>query len=177
MRNSTMIRHALLATTLLGAHSIANARPAPTTNPPAAVEAQANQNEIIITAQKRSEKLQNVPIQVDVLTGKTLEARQMKMTNEIARTVPNLTIEKTDVYSGFADVSFGRGSTLETTAAASGPIVADKVLFRVAGTYFHTDGVIPNTFRHINNDHVPYDWSVRGNMLFHLGGSSTLSLI
>ena len=78
MRNSTMIRHALLATTLLGAHSIANARPAPTTNPPAAVEAQANQNEIIITAQKRSEKLQNVPIQVDVLTGKKTETKVVK---------------------------------------------------------------------------------------------------
>src|SRR3982751_5708330 len=252
MRNSRTIRHLLLATTMLGVHGIARAA-APAAAPSGAVDPQANQNEIIVTAQKRSEKLQNVPIQVDVLTGRMLEARQVRMTSEIARTVPNLTIEKTDVYSnsvivlrgiaqasnadapvavivdgvpqddpkqfnmhlfdvaeievlkgpqgslygrdaeagaviintvqptndfrGFADVSFGRGSTLETTASVSGPIVADKVLFRIAGSYFHTKGVIPNTFRHVNNDRVPHDWSARANLLFHPGGSSTFSLI
>ncbi|MFL6727175.1 MAG: TonB-dependent receptor [Sphingomicrobium sp.] len=261
MRNSTMIR-ALFTTTLLGAPDIGEAQTAPPSkqigNPAPAQNAnmvvpEASQNEIIITAQKRSERLQNVPIQVDVLTGQALEARQIKMTNEIVRTVPNLTIEKTDTYSnsvivlrgiaqasnadapvavvvdgvpqddpkqfnmhlfdvaeievlkgpqgslygrdaeagaviintvqptndfrGFADVSFGRGSTVETTAALSGPIVADKVLFRIAGSYFHTNGVIPNTFRHVNNDSVPHDWSVRANLLFHPGGSSTFSLI
>jgi iron complex outermembrane recepter protein len=254
MRNWTIIRQALLATTLLGTHAVARAQSAPSpTASSNAVEPQVGQNEIIVTAQKRSEKLQNVPIQVDVLTGKALEVRQMKMTNEIARTVPNMTIEKTDVYSnsvivlrgvaqaanadapvavivdgvpqddpkqfnmhlfdvaeievlkgpqgslygrdaeagaviintvqptndfrGFADLSFGRGSTLETDAAVSGPIVADKILFRLAGSYFHTDGVIENTFRHVPNDSVPHDWSVRGNLLFNLGGSSTLNLI
>ena len=237
MRNSTTIGQALLATTLLGVHSGATGQSAPANNAPSpanqtTVTSQENGNAIIITAQKRPELLQNVPIQVDVLTGRTLEARQIKMTNEIARTVPNLTIEKTDTYSnsvivlrgiaqasnadapvavivdgvpqddpkqfnmhlfdvaeievlkgpqgslygrnaeagaviintvqptndfrGFADVSFGRGSTLETTAALSGPIVADKVLFRVAGSYFRTNGVIPNTFRNVNNDSVPH---------------------
>jgi iron complex outermembrane receptor protein len=257
MRNLTIIRHALLATTLLGTCAIAQAadQPPPGAAPDstAAEPPPANQNEIIITAQKRSEKLQNVPIQVDVLTNRTLEERQIKMTSEIVRVVPNLTIEKTDVYSnsvivlrgvaqaansdapvavlvdgvpqddpkqfnmhlfdiadievlkgpqgslygrnaeagaiiittvqptndfrGFADVSFGRGSTLETTAALSGPIVVDKVLFRVAGTYFHTNGVIENTFRHVPNDSVPHDWSLRGNLLFNLGSNSRLNLI
>ena len=258
MRNSKTIRQVLLATTLLGVHSGATAQAAAPNNTPLpanqkTVAPPENGNAIIITAQKRPELLQNVPIQVDVLTGKTLEVRQIKMTNEIARTVANLTIEKTDVYSnsvivlrgiaqaanadapvavivdgvpqddpkqfnmhlfdvaqievlkgpqgslygrdaeagaiiintvqptndfrGFADVSFGRGSTLETAASLSGPIVADKVLFRVAGSYFRTSGVIPNTFRGVPNDSVPHDWSVRGNLLFHLGGRSTLSLI
>ena len=259
MRNSTMMRHALLATTLLDATSIAAAQPAPPTKASSATqnasaaEPQANQNVIIITAQKRPELLQNVPIQVDVLTGKTLEARQIKMTNEIVRTVPNLTIEKTDTYSnsvivlrgvsqasnadapvavivdgvpqddpkqfnmhlldiasiqvlkgpqgslygrnaeagaiivttvqptdefhGFIDGSFGRGSTLDSSAAVSGPIVGHSVLFRIAGSYFHTNGVIPNTFRHVNNDKVPHDWTVRGNLLFNFGSRSRLTLI
>jgi iron complex outermembrane receptor protein len=251
-----MIRQLLLATTLFGAHAMARAAastPAPAVAPANAVESPADQNEIIVTAQKRSEKLQNVPIQVDVLTGKTLEARQMKMTSEIARTVPNLTIEKTDVYSNsvivlrgiaqaanadapvavivdgvpqddpkqfnmhlfddaeievlkgpqgslygrdaeagaviintvqptddfhaFLDGSYSRGSTFEATAGLSGPVVADKVLFRIAGSYFHTGGVIPNIFRNVPNDSVPHDWSVRGNLLFRLTPSSTLSLI
>jgi iron complex outermembrane receptor protein len=262
MRKATLVRKALLATALIGSPALADqaaAPPAPmpdktqATAPIGAVVPEAAQNEIIVTAQKRSEKLQNVPIQVDVLTGKTLEARQIKMTKEIARTVPNLTIEKTDVYSnsvivmrgvsqaanadapvavivdgvpeddpkqfnmhlfdisdievlkgpqgsiygrnaeagaiiittaqptndyrGYADVSYGRGSTLDTSAAVSGPIVPDKVLFRIAGSYFRTDGLIPNTFRHVPNDSVPHDWTVRGNLLFNIGSSSTLNLI
>jgi iron complex outermembrane receptor protein len=258
MRNSTIIRRGLLATTLLCAHSIANAEPAdapaaPPAEHPNAVEPPADQSSIIVTAQKRSEKLQNVPIQVDVLAGKTLEARQIKMTNEIVRTVPNLTIEKTDVYSnsvivlrgiaqaanadapvavvvdgvpqddpkqfnvhlfdisdievlkgpqgslygrnaeagaiiittvqptngfhGFADGSFSRGSTVDASAGISGSIVPDKVLFRVAGSYFRTDGLIPNTFRHVPNDSVPHDWTIRANLLFNLGSRSTLNLI
>src|SRR5579864_5666788 len=222
MRKSTIICRALLATTFLGIHSIAVAQSTSPANPSknsSAVESQVNQNTIIITAQKRPELLQNVPIQVDVLTGKTLDARQMKTTREIARTIPNLTIEKTDTYSnsvivlrgvsqaansdtpvavivdgvpqddpkqfnmhlfdisdievlkgpqgslygrnaeagaiiittvqptndfhGYADFSYGRGSTLDTSAAISGPIVPDTVLFRLAGSYFHTGGLIP----------------------------------
>jgi iron complex outermembrane recepter protein len=249
MRNATLVRRALLASALIGSPVAAQTLPPPTTQ----ATPEASQNEIIVTAQKRSEKLQNVPIQVDVLTGKTLEARQIKMTNEIAREVANLTVEKTDVYSnsvivlrgiaqasnsdapvavivdgvpqddskqfnmhlfdvaeievlkgpqgslygrdaeagaiiintvqptndfhGFIDGSYSRGSTLDSSAAISGPIVSDKVLFRVGASYFRTSGVIPNTFRHVPNDSVPHDWTVRGNLLFHLGASSTLSLI
>ena len=252
MRNSRTIRHLLLATTLIGVSGVGRGA-APAVPDSTAVDAQANQNEIIVTAQKRSEKLQNVPIQVNVLTGKTLEARQMNMTNEIARTVSNLTIEKTDVYSNsvivlrgiaqaanadapvavivdgvpqddpkqfnmhlfdvaeievlkgpqgslygrdaeagaviintvqptndfhaFIDGSFSRGSTLDSTAAISGPIVPDKVLFRLAGSYFHTKGVIPNSFRHVPNDSVPHDWSLRGSLLFNFGPNSRLTLI
>jgi iron complex outermembrane receptor protein len=257
MRKSTVIRRTLLAATILGIHSVAVAQPTSTAKPQSknsnAADPQADQNTIIITAQKRPELLQNVPIQVDVLTGKTLDARQMKMTREIARTIPNLTIEKTDTYSnsvivmrgvsqaansdspvavivdgvpqddpkqfnmhlldisniqvlkgpqgslygrnaeagaiiittvqptdelhGYLDGSYGRGSTLDTSAAISGPIVPDTVLFRVAGSYFHTDGLIPNTFRHVPNDSVPHDWTVRGNLLFKIGSRSTLNLI
>jgi iron complex outermembrane recepter protein len=257
MRKSTVIRRALLATTFLGIQSIAVAQSTSPANPQSkssnAVEPQANQSTIIITAQKRPELLQNVPIQVDVLTGKTLDARQMKMTREIARTIPNLTIEKTDTYSnsvivlrgvsqaansdspvavivdgvpqddpkqfnthlfdisdiqvlkgpqgslygrnaeagaiiittvqptddfhGYMDLSYGRGSTLDTSAAVSGPIVSDTVLFRIAGSYFHTDGLIPNTFRHVPNDSVPHDWTIRGNLLFKIGSRSRLNLI
>lgn len=264
MRSTIVVRNALLATACFGSPLAANPPSGGDAPPPSAgqtpshagaasVVPEAAQNEIIVTAQKRSEKLQNVPIQVDVLTGKTLEARQIKMTNEIVRTVPNLTIEKTDVYSnsvivlrgiaqaanadapvavvvdgvpqddpkqfnvhlfdisdievlkgpqgslygrnaeagaiiittvqptndlhGFVDGSFSRGSTVDASAGVSGPIVPDKVLFRVAGSYFRTDGLIPNTFRHVNNDSVPHDWTIRANLLFNLGSRSTLNLI
>src|SRR5436305_12287051 len=95
MRDSTTIRLLLMATTMLGAHGICHAQ-VPTPPPTTTGGSETSQNEIVVTAQKRSEKLQNVPIQGAVLTGKTLDARQIKLTNELARTVRNLTIEKPD---------------------------------------------------------------------------------
>src|SRR5206468_8293270 len=124
MRNSRTVRHLLLATTFIGV-SGASRGAAPAVPDSTAVDAQANQNEIFVTAQKRSEKLQNVPIQVNVLTGKTLDARQMKMTNEIARTVSNLTIEKTDVYSNSVIVL--RGISQAANADAPVAVIVDGV--------------------------------------------------
>lgn len=209
--------------------------------------------EILVTAQKRSELLQDVPIQVDVLTSQALAARQVKMTSDIVSTIPNLSIERTDTYTnsvivlrglsqasgadapvavivdgvpqndpkqfnmhlfdisqievlkgpqgslygrnaeagaiiitttaptnethGFANLSFGRGSTVDASAGVSGAVVQDKVLFRLAGSVFRTDGVIPNTYRGIGADKVPYDWSLRGNILFKVSDAIDFTLI
>lgn len=211
------------------------------------------QSDIVVTAQKRSEKLQDVPIQVDVLTAGAIEAHQTKMTADIARTIPNFSVERTDTYTnsvivmrglsqasgadapvavivdgvpqndpkqfnmhlfdiaqievvkgpqgslygrnaeagaiiittvpptndvhGFADASYGRGATIDASAGVSGALVKDKLLFRVAGSFFSTDGVIPNTFRGVGADKVPYDWSVRGSLLFNLSDHIHLTVI
>src|SRR5438270_8262078 len=87
------------------------------------------------------------------------------------------TVQPTNDFHAFIDGSFSRGSTFDSSAAISGPIVPDKVLFRLAGSYFHTKGVIPNSFRHVPNDSVPHDWSVRGSLLFNFGPNSRLTLI
>lgn len=193
------------------------------------------EGEIVVTAQKRSERLQDVPIQVDVLTRSNIEARQIKMTTDIVKTVPSLTIERTDTYTnsvivlrgisqaanadtpvavivdgvpqddpkqfnmhlfdidqievlkgpqgslygrnaeagaiiittapptndfhGFGDISYGRGNSIDVSAGVSGAIIPDKIQFRAAGSFFHTDGLIRNSFRGVNNDAVPHDWS------------------
>jgi iron complex outermembrane receptor protein len=87
------------------------------------------------------------------------------------------TVQPTNDFRGFIDGSFGRGSTLDSSAAISGAIVPDKLLFRVAGSYFRTNGVIRNTFRDVNNDRVPHDWTVRGSLLFNISSSSRLTVI
>ena len=54
--------------------------------------------EVIVTAQKRPERLQNVPAQVDVLTAQNLDTLQIRQAPEIAATVPNLTVARNDTY-------------------------------------------------------------------------------
>lgn len=223
---------------------------AQTTEPKVAAE---QLETIVVTAQKRSERLQDVPIQVDVLTAENIAAKQIKMGADIVRATPSLTVEKTDTYTnsvivlrgisqasnadtpvavivdgvpqddpkqfnmhlfdveqievlkgpqgslygrkaeagaiiittaaptnelrGFGNVSFSRGETLDTSAGISGPVVEDKVLFRLAGNYFRSDGYLPNSFRGVNSDRVAHDWSVRGTLLFNMTDRASLSLI
>jgi len=221
--------------------------------PAAAPAAETSPSDVIVTAQKRSEKLQDIPVQVDVLTASTIQARQIRMTADIVTTVPNLSVERTDTYTnsvivlrglsqasgadapvavivdgvpqndpkqfnmhlfdisqievvkgpqgslygrnaeagaiiittatptnelhGFADISYGRGSTLDASGGISGPLVKDKILFRLAGSWFSSDGVIPNSFRGVGADKVKHDWSLRGSLLFNLSDTVHLTLI
>jgi iron complex outermembrane receptor protein len=55
--------------------------------------------EIIVTAEKRPERLQDVPAQIDVLTSESLDALQIRETPDITATVPNLTVARNDTYS------------------------------------------------------------------------------
>jgi iron complex outermembrane receptor protein len=209
--------------------------------------------EIVVTAQKRPELIQNVPAQVDVLTAQGLESLQIRQTPDIAAVVPNLTVARNDTYSnstivlrgitqannsdvpvaiivdgvpqddskqfnshlydiaqievlkgpqgslygrnaeagaiiittaapsndfkGFADVSYGKGSTLDTNAGLSGALVPDKILYRLAGNYSRSDGLINNSFLGNHPDYVDYDRSIRGNLEFLLSEQVKLDLI
>ena len=208
--------------------------------------------EIIVTAQKRSERLQDVPIQVDVLTAEALAARQIEQTSEVSRIVPNFSVQRTDTYTnsvvvmrgiaqasrsdspvavivdgvpqddvkqfnmrlfdvtsievlrgpqgsiygrnaeagvvlintrqptdeftGFADFSYGNENTIDAAAGISGAI-APGARFRLAGSYFSSDGVIENAFTGGAGDEVDYDYSLRGSLYFDLGENTTLTLI
>ena len=210
-------------------------------------------NEIIVTAEKRPERVQDVSAQVDVLTAQNLEALQIRQSPEIAATVPNLTVARNDTYTnstivlrgitqannsdvpvavivdgvpqddskqfntrlfdiaqievlkgpqgslygrnaeagaiiittaaptnefkGFGDVSYGNGSTIDGSAGASGAIVPDRVLFRVAASYSHSDGLIRNSFVGDHSDYVDHDWSVRANLEFLFSETVKLNLI
>jgi iron complex outermembrane receptor protein len=209
--------------------------------------------EIIVTAEKRPERLQDVPAQVDVLTTESLEALQIRETPDITATIPNLTVARNDTYSnstivlrsitqannsdipvaiivdgvpqddskqfntylfdiaqievlkgpqgslygrnaeagaiiittaaptnelkGFADVSYGNGETVDGRVGISGAIVADQILFRVAGNYARSDGLIRNTFQNNDSDYVDFDRTLRGDLLFILTDSVKLDLI
>jgi iron complex outermembrane recepter protein len=209
--------------------------------------------EIIVTAQKRPERLQDVPAQIDVLTAEILQTLQIRETPDITATIPNLTVARNDTYSnstivlrsitqanssdvpvaiivdgvpqddskqfntylfdiaqievlkgpqgslygrnaeagaiiittapptnefkGYADISYGNGSSVDGRVSISGAIVPDKVLFRVAGNYSRSDGLISNTFQDNKADYVDFDRSLRANLLILISDSVKLDLI
>ena len=62
------------------------------------VAAQAQQTvleEVIVTAQKRVENVQEIPVTINVLTGETLDIFSIRDTNDLAASVPGLTIQHT----------------------------------------------------------------------------------
>jgi len=209
--------------------------------------------EIIVTAEKRPERLQDVPAQVDVLTSDTLETLQIRETPDITATIPNLTVARNDTYTnstislrsitqannsdvpvaiivdgvpqddskqfnsylfdvnqievlkgpqgslygrnaeagviiittapptneikGLADVSYGNGDTVDGRASLSGALVPDTILFRIAGNYAHSGGLIHNSFQDNDADWVDYDRSLRADLLFRLSEDVKLDLI
>lgn len=249
MKTHNQVRFALLLGAAIGVTGTAHAQSGAATESAGAY----NLGEIVVTAQKREQKLQDVPIQVNVLTGAALSDRQMKLTSDIVATIPNFTVERTDTYtnsvivlrglsqasnsdspvavivdgvrqddakqfnmhlfdvdqievikgpqgslygrsaeagaivintkaptndmSGFADVSYGNGNTLDLSAGVSGAVVPDKVLFRLAGNYVSSDGIIRNVYRGDHGDKVDHDWNLRGNLLFNITDQISFSLI
>ncbi len=63
---------------------------------PAAVQAQQTiLEEIIVTAQKRVENVQDIPVTISVVTGETLDIFSIRDTNDLANSVPGLVIQAT----------------------------------------------------------------------------------
>lgn len=50
------------------------------------------QDDIVVVAQRRAEKIQDVPLSVSAVSGKTLEARGINSVSELAQRVPSLSI-------------------------------------------------------------------------------------
>jgi iron complex outermembrane recepter protein len=77
---------ALLATSAIAQTPV----PAPTDA--AATEAQGGLQEIVVTAQKRAENLQTVPIAVTAVTGESLQDQQITSVSALANSAPNVQI-------------------------------------------------------------------------------------
>lgn len=59
-----------------------------------------------------------------------------------------ITKQPTNDFSGYAVAGGGSGSEKYGIFAASGPIINDKLLFRVSGEYKDSDGLIENSYLH-----------------------------
>lgn len=208
--------------------------------------------EIIVTAQRRSESLQKVPIQVSALTAQKIDDAGIKSTSDAIAQVPNVTFDKgnnfrssfitmrgltqinnadppiafvvdgvpqttsetigvslfdverveilkgpqgalygrnavggainvvtkepTNDFQGFTNASYASGNTWDVAAGGSGALVQDALMFRVSGTYKHSDGLITNSFRNDKSDYIDHDYSLRGRLLFKNGGPLKIDL-
>jgi outer membrane receptor protein involved in Fe transport len=75
--------------------------------------------EIIVTAQRRSESLQAVPMAISAFTQEALEVRRLDTGSELIQSVPNITFSK-GFFQGFNFQIRGVGSQLGTTTADAG---------------------------------------------------------
>src|SRR3954470_501470 len=94
LMRSTGLRTAfigLLASTALGGTARAQDNPAPPPVTPAA--APADENEIVITAQKREENLQDVPISVQALSTRRLEEANVSNFNDYTKLTPSVSFQ------------------------------------------------------------------------------------
>ncbi|WP_440979539.1 TonB-dependent receptor [Sphingomonas pseudosanguinis] len=87
-----------LAMTMPGvAHAQAQSVPADTQQeaaPAPAEDSLATTGDIVVTAQKRAERLQDVPLAVTAITGDALESRQINDTQSLVQAVPSLTFQQ-----------------------------------------------------------------------------------
>ena len=66
--------------------------------------------------------------------------------NAIGGAINIITKQPTDVYTGFIEAGGGSGSLKDVVGALSGPIIKDKLLFRISSEYKSADGQINNSY-------------------------------
>ncbi|MFT4054467.1 MAG: TonB-dependent receptor [Novosphingobium sp.] len=115
MNSSRLGCHRSVVIALLGSSAIAAAQPALAQGVPAAEDTGV----ILVTAQKRTENLQDVPIAITALGGEKLRELQVKELQDAVKNIPSVTIQTTQ--PGFSQVYF-RGVASGENANHSGPL-------------------------------------------------------
>lgn len=117
------IRHSFA---LLSASMIAIAAPALAQSPPPERSDSAHEgghnyiNDIIVTARRRDESIQDVPQTINVVTAAQMEKLNLRNFTDIATTVPGLQMQATTAFSNSATV---RGIAFDPAASGNNPSV------------------------------------------------------
>jgi len=85
-----------------------------------------------------------------------------------------VTRQPSNEFEGFLSGVYGNGDAIEFSGGVSGPLVEDRLLFRVAGSYKQDDGRIENTFLNQNVDTTDHDYNIRGKLIFFASDDITL---
>ena len=128
VRNGLMASSAILAVAIMPQAAFAQAAP------PAAEGEVTSGDEIIVTARKQYETLQEVPVTISVVTGKTLEDYHVNHVEDVASHVPGLNVQ----VGGS-----GSGGTLSLRGVGSSAISASFD----SAVAFDLDGVQVSTMR------------------------------
>lgn len=95
--------------------------------------------EIVVTAQKRAENLQNTPLAVSAVTGEALEARRISDVSDISSVAPNLTTSITPASTTNITVhirGIGESDPVLTVDSPVGIYVDGIVIGRTTGAVF-----------------------------------------
>ena len=111
--------------------------PAQTTGTPPAAE-QGGIADIIVTAQKRAENVQDIPIAITAVSGDTLAARQVTSVDQIASIAPSVSF---GTYGGAARIAV-RGIGFDTV----NPGAEGRIAYHVDGVYISRPAAQLGTF-------------------------------
>jgi len=123
---------ALIGTSIL---AMAVATPAWAQDAADETERDAFGGEIVVTAQRQSERLQDVPIAVSAFSSEALEAQQIKTPSDLQLTLPNVTFTKTNFTSasftirGIGDLCVGTTCDSATAIHLNGSPLFSTRLF------------------------------------------------
>jgi len=85
-----------------------------------------------------------------------------------------VTRQPSNEFEGFLSGSYGNGDAIEVSGGVSGPLIEDRLLFRVAGSYKQDDGRIENSFLNQNVDTIDHDYNIRGKLTYIASDNVTL---
>lgn len=89
----------------------------------------------------------------------------------------NITTKRpTDEFNHFVKLGYGNGNSYRALMGSSGPIVKEKLLYRVGTAYKNSDGLITNTFTDKKVDFYE-DISVRGQLLLNISDHFNADII
>lgn len=128
--------------------------------------AKAQLDDIIVTARKREESLQDVPIGVTVVTGETIEQYGFDNIRAMARRVPGLKIYSGGSGQGGAVYYRGIGAQLSATSFDS------SIAFSIDSAILNTPRLIQNSFFDIQTFEF-----LRGPQPFYFGKSATAGVV
>lgn len=110
--------------------AIAEASPATATD--VGAQTTAGSDEIVVTARRRAENLQDVPIAVTAFTGEALSERNVDTIDQVARFTPNIRFDTAAQLSG---------ASFNPTVFIRGVGSNDFAIFTDPGVGFYVDGV------------------------------------
>ena len=118
----TALAQSVPAATAPGSPATGDDQPADDAVAPAAVEPTGGIEDIVVTAQRRAERVQDVPIAISAFSARQLEAQGVSNTLQLGNFVPNLVAQNnTGIGSANAYFLRGLGST-ETIATFDPPV-------------------------------------------------------
>ena len=151
------------AVALMALSPISASAQAPAANPPAA-GASGGLEEIVVTAQRREEKLHNVPIAVTALTAASIEARGITNINDIAGFAPNVSFIQSPSFDNETTIAIRGGVTINPA-----PYWEPAVGVYIDGVYL--DKAQGDVFDLVDIDHIEVLRGPQGTLY----GRNTLS--